>query len=231
MNELEPLTWNAHTTPSALVAQCRTLHDSSSPLLILLDRREPASTRVCEDCLDFLSPQELERHHSFRQSADRERFVLGRSMLRLLLGAWLGQSASEVGIEIGPYGKPFCPGGPEFNISHSGDLILLGLHPCQPVGIDVEQIQPSLEWEPIARHLWPDEVIEGLKHLPDQDQCSAFVQYWCQYEAMNKASGRGLVAALPFDPHHQNCVIWRVLLAGGYRGAAALLQPMAGGNV
>jgi 4'-phosphopantetheinyl transferase len=216
----------APATPAELVIQCRALQHSSPPLLILVDRCKPP-VHVCDEWLHLLSPQELERQSIFRLAADRERFVLGRGVLRLFLGAWFGQAASEVRIETGSYGKPFCLGGPEFNVSHSGDLILLGVHPCRAVGVDVEQVQDQLEWQSIAQRLWSTELIGELNSLPGHDQCSAFAQYWCQHEAINKAWGWGLLAEPPFVPRYQEYAVWRILLPqNDYRAAAALLDAI-----
>jgi 4'-phosphopantetheinyl transferase len=223
VNHLEPISLQTYTLPSELVAQCRALHDWSAPLLLAVDRREPPSARIDEDCLNALSAQEQERQRSFRQTADRERFVLGRGLLRLILGAWLSQAPRDVNIEFGPYGKPFCTGGPEFNLSHSGDLILLGLHPCRAVGVDVERIDADLDWQLIAQRLWTQGVIDDLRRLPAHEQSSAFFHSWCQYEAISKAHGWGLLGALPSDLTHQDYCVWSVLLPRGYKGSAVLL--------
>jgi hypothetical protein len=72
-----------------LVARCRALPEESPPLLILVDRRDPMVVRFREECLRVLVTQELDRLRNLRQTADRERFVLGRGLVRLLLGGWL----------------------------------------------------------------------------------------------------------------------------------------------
>lgn len=230
MNFLEPLVWNVDIMLPELLAQYRALPRWHVPLLLLVDRRQPISVGLCEDWLHVLSSEELKRLHHLRQSADRERFVLARGLLRLLLGIWLNRPAREVLIETGPYGKPHCPGGPEFNISHSGDLILVGLHPCQHVGVDVEQIQVRIEWQSIARRFWSVDVLDTLRCLPSSEQCSTFTQYWCQYEAINKAYGWGIVSVSSSDPQWQNCAVWPIRLPRpNYRAAAALLDPITQG--
>ena len=214
-----------------LVARCRALPEESPPLLILVDRRDPMVVRFREECLRVLVTQELDRLRNLRQTADRERFVLGRGLVRLLLGGWLDRSAREVLIQAGSFGKPFCSDGPEFNVSHSGDLILIGLHPFRPVGVDVEQIRLRLEWQSIVRRLWPDEVIEELARVPECDQYGAFTQYWCQFEAINKACGRGLFAGTPSDPRCKDRFVWQIHLSQpDYRAAAALVASNARGQ-
>jgi phosphopantetheinyl transferase len=55
--------------------------------------------RFREECLRVLVTPELDRLRNLRQTADRERFVLGRGLVRLLLGGWLDRSAREVLLE------------------------------------------------------------------------------------------------------------------------------------
>lgn len=37
-------------------------------------------------------------------------------------------------------GKPYLDNGPYFNISHSGEYVILGIHPSRDVGVDIERI-------------------------------------------------------------------------------------------
>ncbi|MEO1002313.1 MAG: 4'-phosphopantetheinyl transferase superfamily protein [Cyanobacteria bacterium J06638_7] len=171
-----------------------------------------------------LSPAEQQRHVAYRLAADRDRFLLGRGLVRALLGRWLHIAAADVAIEFGPHGKPRCPGGPEFNVSHSGDLILLALHPTRPVGVDVEQHRPALDWPPIARRVFSSAQVEALMHRPPAEQAQAFLQGWCLLEAGLKASGLGFAghgaASAPAQPPLKR---WSVALPPGYCGALALL--------
>ena len=123
----------------------------AQPLLLSLDVREPLPEAVRADLAASLAPVEKQRWEALRLPEDRERFLRGRGALRRLLGACRDETPEAVPIGVGPHGKPCCAGGPEFNLSHSGDLILLALHRERPVGVDVEQLRPGLAWRPIAR--------------------------------------------------------------------------------
>ena len=39
-------------------------------------------------------------------------------------------------------GKPYFNKGPHFNVSHSGEYVVLAIHPSLDVGIDIERIAP-----------------------------------------------------------------------------------------
>src|ERR1700691_4039903 len=79
---------------------------------------------------ELLDSQERENVSRFRFVEDARRAVAARGALRLLLGAYLGIPAREVLLAAEPGGKPILAGPPErsrieFNLSHSGDWVLL----------------------------------------------------------------------------------------------------------
>ncbi|MFM8604766.1 MAG: alpha-amylase family glycosyl hydrolase, partial [Cyanobium sp.] len=114
--------------------------DPAHPALLLIDRRSPPAPTLQAELAASLSPAERRRLDGLRRSDDRERFLLGRAALRRLLCTWLERAPAAVPIECGPHGKPRCPGGPEFNVSHSGDLP------------DLDQSRPAV-MERLKRHL------------------------------------------------------------------------------
>ena len=147
---LEPHPWHLGQSPPPLEP-----HAASHPLLLLIDSRDPLQAAVGEAHIAILSREERERHRAYRFPADRQRFLLAHASLRVILGRWLGISPRLITIEPGRQGKPHClnAGAPLFNLSHSGDLILLGFHPTLEVGVDVEQARPNINWLPIARRV------------------------------------------------------------------------------
>jgi 4'-phosphopantetheinyl transferase len=166
--------------------------DDSHPLLLLIDRRDPLAPSRRSALPTLLSPAERQRHAAFRQPIDQERYLVARAALRELLGHWLERPPAEVTIEVGPHGKPSCAGAPAFNLSHSGDLILLAFHGGGEVGVDVEQARPDLDWRPIAERVLSRPEVAALGDLPAPAQACAFLQAWCRLEARLKADGEGL---------------------------------------
>jgi 4'-phosphopantetheinyl transferase len=201
-----------------------------------VDRCNPQVLAATAELEALLSCQEQEKVNSLRRPDDRQRTLLGRGVLRLVLGAWLDRDPAALRFAAGPHGKPqllhpgpSMPQGkpPQFNISHSGALILLAFHAAAPVGVDVERQQPDLDWRPIARRCLAPAQVESLLALPAAEAASAFVECWCALEAGLKARGVGLaqaseVQALAIEPRLRR---WRLDLPAGYSGAVALLDP------
>lgn len=141
------------------------------------------------DLLAILSPDERERATRFRVMADRNRFVVGRGLLRLMVARATGTAAAQVKIRVGPNGRPWLgPSGPSINVSHGGDLVAVALS-HQAVGIDVEAVSasPPVEIMPLAFS-----AAERSAMAPSIDS-TRFYRIWTAKEAVLKAAGSGLV--------------------------------------
>lgn len=193
---------------------------AAPPLLLLINSR--LSLPPTKKLLDHLSKEEYQRHQAYRHPADRLRFLVGRASLRVLLGHWLRQSPGSIQLQARSQGKPHCPEGPAFNVSHSGDLILLGFHATSAVGVDVEVDRPGLDWTPIARRVLPAREVEALCALPPAEQASVFLQVWCRLEARLKADGSGLWGLERMG--NEDSAVWDVAVPTGYAAAAALMR-------
>ncbi|SBO43746.1 4'-phosphopantetheinyl transferase superfamily protein [Cyanobium sp. NIES-981] len=179
--------------------------------------------------LRLLAPRELARYGAFRREDDRERFLLGRSALRQLLGCWLQSDPRRLPLAAGAHGKPELrlegrPAGPPFNVAHSGHLVVLAFHADRGVGVDVERSRPQLAWRPIARRVLPSATVAWLDQRPEAERPEAFLQQWCLLEASLKARGTGLAArgagVLDARPEPRR---WCLAMPPGYRGAVSLL--------
>jgi phosphopantetheinyl transferase len=86
------------------------------------------------------------------------------SELKSLLKDWIaevgGIDVSSLTEAKGKNGKPYFVGTKwKFNLSHSGDLTVVGLHPSLELGVDIETWKPKKRMLPIAeRYFSPDEV-------------------------------------------------------------------------
>ncbi len=145
--------------------------------------------------LDGLSPDERIKAGRFRQIADQERFVLGRAFVRALCGAQMQMPASAVVIEETLTGRPHLPDGAlDFNVSHSGDCVLIAWSTEGQVGADVEWMKDK---DPntltgIAGASFSAEERAVFLAASAEDRGAVFYRIWVRKEAVIKAEGVGL---------------------------------------
>lgn len=133
-------------------------------------------------------------------AAVRERWIGARAMLRSVLAAYLRLPPQQPRFVRGPYGKPELAGDPRFmpafNLSHSGQRVLLAVTgPQGLVGVDVEQRRHLPDWEQIAAACFhPLEVaaLAALQARSPDAAGQAFIEVWTRKEAIVKALGLGL---------------------------------------
>lgn len=145
----------------------------------------------------LLSAEERERADRFLFEPDRRRFRAARGTLRRILGDRLGISPGAVAFRILPGGKPalappFDASGLRFNLSHSGDILLVALAEGREVGADVERVREDLDWRPLAERFLPEGPAAALAGLPPAEGRTAFYRAWTLAEAFGKAAGIGL---------------------------------------
>jgi 4'-phosphopantetheinyl transferase len=162
-----------------------------------LQQTEPELSRL----IQVLSSSERARADRFYFEADRKRHIIGRGLSRVLLGQSLGIPASALEFEHNEHGKPALRRDIHpplsFNISHSGDLVLVATAAGRSLGIDVERMQPTMATAEIAARFFSVQERATLAALPADERCAAFFACWTRKEAYLKARGDGL--SLPLD--------------------------------
>jgi 4'-phosphopantetheinyl transferase len=141
----------------------------------------------------FLTSAELALCDRCRLDHVRQHKIVARAKLRQILAKYLGRSPLEIEISIGLQGKPQVAG-IEFNLSHSGDLVIYAISD-QPVGIDIERIRSMDLTGIIQRFFAPSEFV-AWQQLPLAEQEAAFFRNWTVKEAYLKAIGTGLYTPL-----------------------------------
>ncbi|MDR1777354.1 MAG: 4'-phosphopantetheinyl transferase superfamily protein [Desulfovibrio sp.] len=140
-----------------------------------------ADAALFEACLPAGRAREMRR---FRRREDQLHCLSGW----LLMARFLGRDGrlDENTIGRGAHGKPYLPGGPHFNLSHSGNFTLLAV--CEaPIGVDIEAHVPS-DRHILAACFHPAER-EYLAHAPTDEQ---FFDLWALKESYLKMTGIGL---------------------------------------
>ncbi len=194
----------------------------AQPLVLVIDRYEGVGAGAESKLLLCLDASEMARYSMYRRASDAQLFLLGRGLLRTLLSSHLGVPPVEVPIARGLHGKPFCPVGPEFNVSHAGDLVLIAVHPALAVGVDVEASPAPRDWQAIASRVLPADVCRAIHSLPIQRQESAFLQAWCHLEAHLKMVGTGFQPPANTHADSASCRRWTLPLPRAYFGSVAM---------
>jgi 4'-phosphopantetheinyl transferase len=177
----------------------------------------------------LLSAEEHARLARFQQLGDRQRFLLARGLLRLLVGAFLNTPAKGVGFGCGPFGKPFVvpvAGAPSlhFNVSHSGRLVLLAFSPVHEVGVDVEEVRCDQDWEAVARRVLSCEEYREWVRLNPEERLDAFFRSWTRREAGLKAVGLGFSSEAS-AASDSGIALLDLELREGYQGAVGWRSP------
>jgi 4'-phosphopantetheinyl transferase len=146
---------------------------------------------------DYLSTDERAHLEGYRIRDAAERYVVTRSLVRVVLSERLGMSPREIQVSHTDTGKPIVTKGVHFNVSHSGNLVLLALSDLRPVGVDVERKREVLKVRALSdRWLSPAERQDfaRLREMGIADS-DAFLRIWSLKEAQLKALGVGISGA------------------------------------
>jgi 4'-phosphopantetheinyl transferase len=143
-----------------------------------------------------LSSEERERANRFRFSADRIRYIVAHASLRNVLSRYLQCSPSDLAFEANAFGKLFLvkagSGNLEFNLSHAGSLIVIGLCADHSIGVDVEEIRTVDGLSCIAESYFTPQECRFILEHHGADRKRAFFRCWTRKEAFIKAVGEGL---------------------------------------
>ncbi|MFB2975156.1 4'-phosphopantetheinyl transferase family protein [Microseira sp. BLCC-F43] len=155
-----------------------------------LDQPESCQTQLAAT----LSTDEQARAQRFHFDVHRQRFIVGRGILRNILGRYLGKEPRELEFCYSDRGKPSL-GGPHtsvcFNLSHSQSLALYAIA-RRPIGIDLEYIRPLDDALKLAQRFFSPREYAFIAALPPDQKQKAFFQLWTCKEAYLKATGEGL---------------------------------------
>ncbi|BBB15371.1 4'-phosphopantetheinyl transferase [Candidatus Rickettsiella viridis] len=148
--------------------------------------------------LDILSEDEQKRLSSFKFAKDRFRYGVTHFLKRWVLASYLKEHPEKLIFTLGKYGKPAISSQKnwpnlQFNISHSNQIILLGVTVEDPIGIDVEYHTDNICIENLREFIFsPLERSYFSKLVSQQEKKEAFFRCLTRKEAYLKAKGDGL---------------------------------------
>jgi len=152
------------------------------------------STVYPKDIQKVLSPVELERVNKFRVPKDQAHFIFRHYKLRVILSLYCGCQPQNLIFRYNSFGKPFIDM-PEFNevrfnMSFSGNLMILGISRQNNIGCDIEEVREIDDQRNIANENFSTQEIQILNH--SNDEIGTFFKIWTRKEALIKAIGKGM---------------------------------------
>jgi 4'-phosphopantetheinyl transferase len=145
---------------------------------------------------EWLSAEEHARAERFRSAGQRAHFRASHAALRAILAGYLGCSPEAVGFRTGSLGKPaLIDTEPDlrFNLSHAGDLAMVGVAGGRELGVDLECVPSNELVQETERLVFTQRERRRLAAIPEQERrCREFAQLWSRKEAYLKALGAGL---------------------------------------
>ena len=150
----------------------------------------PLSLEITPEKRHLLSREEQARARRFRQPLDQKRHQLAHILKRYCLANIMKVGVQGLSFYFGKKNKPYCkhPGAPYFNLSHSGDWVLLGVSTITEIGVDVEADRDVSDG--VVSFILNTQ--QQLELSQDTDPFARFMIYWTQKEAVAKALGLGL---------------------------------------
>jgi len=155
-----------------------------------------ASPSQLRHCYSVLSVSERARAARYGVENLRVRYVIGRAGLRLVLGRSLGVPPVEVRIIRGERGRPRLAHDAvlDFNVSHTGDVALLGTLEGARLGVDIERLDRRINTAGIASKFLTANERALVAPLDAEGARRAVLTLWTCKEAMSKATGDALSA-------------------------------------
>jgi 4'-phosphopantetheinyl transferase len=165
--------------------------------------------RLIAEAERLINSGERARAAQIRSVAARQEFVVGRGLLRRLVGDATGMDPASIAFEPGPNGKPQLrelagiKSGIDFNVSHSGGVVLIGISRAGAVGVDVEFIDPAFaasdELLEMARDSFYSEEFRRIEQAgTERERLLQFYRAWTRKEAVAKADGRGIASSVDY---------------------------------
>ena len=187
----------ARRSASAFALRALAAPDPAIALWLCDLERDPASVDAIAACL---SPVERARAARFGTAMLRNRWIVGRATLRLLLGSATGVDPADIRIARGVRGRPELVGPRrlDFNVSHTGGIALIGighaLLPAARIGVDLERVDRRVNADGLARKFLTEHEQAMLAPLGVNERRMLFLRLWTCKEAMSKATGDALSA-------------------------------------
>jgi len=143
--------------------------------------------------LGLLSTAEMKRAERLKDHSTASRQIISRGILRLILGNYTSKEPKDLVFGASEFGKPYLSdpenSGVFFNLTHSGNMLLIAVSAGKQIGIDVEINDVKVDISGIAAMIFSEE--EQITLSYSTDPFNEFYEIWTAKEAILKSIGLG----------------------------------------
>jgi 4'-phosphopantetheinyl transferase len=154
--------------------------------------------RLLRDYAEVVTEEEREHQARFHFDYDRRRYLITRALVRTVLSRYSHTRPQQWRFDRNAYGRPEVAAGFDlhgqvsFNLSHTENLILLGVTSRTALGVDAENVATRPAPLEIAETVFSPREIATLRVSPPALRHARFFDYWTLKESYLKARGMGL---------------------------------------
>jgi 4'-phosphopantetheinyl transferase len=188
-NSLENISWQSHTDCDFLI---------NDHIIDVWRINISANLSKLDYFTSLLNTAEIIRGDKYYQTKDKNRFIISRGALRHILGLYFQQSPATITFSLSINKKPFVENqsGLQFNISHSGDWIIIAIANTN-IGADVEFINQNFSYIDVLEDNFN---IDEIKQIRGNIPVETFFKFWTRKECILKTTGKGLDENLKLIP-------------------------------
>ncbi len=151
------------------------------------------SAPVLGDLKSILLPDEIAKSEQFHFEKDRNNYIVRRASLRILLSRYLVVPPKAIDFTTGVNKRPILKSIHEprlaFNVSHSGEMILIAISDLD-IGVDIEEVSPGFNYTEILESSFSGQEKRYIEKAGKP--LFAFYDIWTRKEALLKACSKGI---------------------------------------
>lgn len=148
--------------------------------------------------LEILSDEERLKLGTYAFENDKNKFLATRYLVRTTLSKYFAKiSPQDWAFESTHFGRPYianatAPATLNFNLAHSGNLVICGISAGPEFGVDIENTRHPVDVLQLSQRFFSKEEHACLAAMSPSDLREQFFKYWTLKESYIKARGLGL---------------------------------------
>ena len=142
----------------------------------------------------LLSYDEETKASFFLRKEDEVKYIISHGILRCILSKYIHKHPKDLIFHTNAYGKPYTLEilNLDFNISHSRNILIIGIARNAYVGVDVEFKDSNFVTASVLAQFLSESEKKQFTFLPEKTHIDVFYRAWVCKEAFIKALGVGM---------------------------------------